>query len=179
MKIICESCETVFKAEAVKGMTNCPVCGAAFDEGGGNVNNQGDKEEEGLMYLDEINIYPYHFQSSNVTLYCKECNTDNFLKLDDFDELSEEEYVILKEGVVVKCQGCGKEQKPRKILYKEKDSDDDNSSTSSLPHCPICNSTMLKKISLTSKVMATAALGVLANPHNSKTYECKNCGYKF
>ena len=39
MKIICESCEsceTVFKAEAVKGMTNCPVCGAAFDEEEGN-----------------------------------------------------------------------------------------------------------------------------------------------
>ena len=175
MKIICESCETVFKAEAVKGMTNCPVCGAAFDEGEGNANNQGDKEEEGLMYLDGIHIYHSHPQDNDVNLYCKECNTDNFLKLDDFEELVKKEYVTLKEGIVVKCQGCGKEQKPRKILYKEKDS----SSGVSIPSCPVCGSIVLKKISLTSKVMATAALGVFANPYNSKTYECKNCGYKF
>lgn len=175
MKIICESCETVFKAEAVKGMTNCPVCGAAFDEEEGNANNQGG--EEGLMYLHHIYIFSNHPQDNVVTLYCKECKTEVDLKLDNFDELVQKEYVTLKQGIVVKCQGCGKEQKPRKILYKEKHSD--TSSISSLPHCPICNSTILKKISLTSKVMATAALGVFANPHNSKTYECKNCGYKF
>lgn len=49
MKIICESCETVFKAEAVKGMTNCPVCGAAFDSQG------------------ELGVY------NNKTYECKNC----------------------------------------------------------------------------------------------------------
>ena len=43
MKIICESCETVFKSETVKGMTNCPVCGAAFD-------SQMEEVEEGTIF---------------------------------------------------------------------------------------------------------------------------------
>lgn len=32
MKVICESCETVFRAETVRGMSSCPVCGAAFSD---------------------------------------------------------------------------------------------------------------------------------------------------
>lgn len=32
MKVICESCESIFKAEAIKGMNCCPVCGALFDD---------------------------------------------------------------------------------------------------------------------------------------------------
>ncbi len=31
MKVICEKCESVFKAEAIKGMSCCPVCGASFE----------------------------------------------------------------------------------------------------------------------------------------------------
>ena len=62
---------------------------------------------------------------------------------------------------------------------QEKFKEKDRSSGVAIPSCPVCGSIVLKKISLTSKVMATAALGVFANPYNSKTYECKNCGYKF
>lgn len=266
MKIICESCETIFKSKVVKGMTNCPVCGAAFDEEeeqenieiqeikkeeieenimyfdsivvldeapqysyvsihckeckgdnsleldnfdeivdgefvvlkkGVGIKCKGcgkehklrkifyksyneekeinEEEERGLMYLDEVNIYDNSPEYSDISIYCRECGEMNYLELDECEEIVDGKYIILKKGAFVKCQGCGKEQKPRKILYKERDS----SSEVLIPHCPICNSTMLKKISLTSKVMATAALGVLANPHNSKTYECKNCGCKF
>lgn len=31
MKVVCEKCESVFKAEVVKGTSRCPVCGASFD----------------------------------------------------------------------------------------------------------------------------------------------------
>lgn len=264
MKIICESCETIFKAEIVKGMTNCPVCGAVFEEKEEqkNIEIQKNKKEEieenimyfdsivvldeapqysyvsihckecerdnsleldnfdeivdekyvvlkkgvgikckgcgkehkfrkifyksyneeieineegGLMYLDEVNIYDNSPEYSDVSIYCRECGETNYLELDECEEIVDEKYIILKKGAFVRCQGCGKEQKPRKILYKEKD----RPSEVLMPHCPICGSIVLKKISLTSKVVTTAALGVLANPHNSKTYECRNCGYKF
>lgn len=171
MKIICESCETVFKAEVVKGMTNCPVCGAAFDGGG-----EEEREEEGsLMYFSKIWRFNSPKEQDFVSIYCRECGETQHLHLKYFNKLVDKKYVILQSAIVVKCQGCGKEHKPRKILYKEKD----YPNTLHLPHCPICNSTMLKKITLTSKVMATATLGIFANPHNSKTYECINCGYKF
>lgn len=32
MKVICEKCETVFKAEVIKEMKCCPVCGEPFEE---------------------------------------------------------------------------------------------------------------------------------------------------
>ena len=36
MKVVCESCESSFKYEAVKDMECCPVCGAVFDFGNEN-----------------------------------------------------------------------------------------------------------------------------------------------
>ncbi len=166
MKIICESCETVFKSETVKGMTNCPVCGAAFDS------QMEEVEEEGsLMYFDKIWRFNSPETVDAVSIYCRECGKQQFLELKYFNKLVDGKYVILQSAIVVKCEGCGKEHKPRKIIYKEKDYPNDQL----LPHCPICNSTKLKKITLTSKIMKTALLG----GYNNRTYECINCGYKF
>lgn len=48
-----------------------------------------------------------------------------------------------------------------------------------LPRCPVCNSAMLKRISTGSKFLAAATIGMFALPYNSKTFECKDCGYRF
>ncbi|WP_289201182.1 hypothetical protein, partial [Phocaeicola sartorii] len=111
---------------------------------------------------------------SNVNAYCCECGENNSLELDKFDKLADKEYVILKEGITVKCRGCGKEHKPRKIMYKRKDH-----YAPPLPRCPVCNSAMLKKIKTSSKFLAAATVGMFALPYNSKTFECKDCGYRF
>lgn len=47
------------------------------------------------------------------------------------------------------------------------------------PHCPTCGSTDIEKISVASKVGKTAAFGVFSIGSNSKTFRCKNCGYKW
>lgn len=179
-KIVCEACGSSFPMERVKDMKNCPVCGAALWEeeiesvDSETVESKADEAESGLMYFDEIVEYNDDPEYSHVTVYCGECKEFNSMELDKFSKLVDKEYVILKPDVTVVCRGCGKEHKPRKILYKRKDH-----YAPPLPRCPLCNSAMLKKITTGSKLLAAAALGTFALPYNSKTFECKDCGYRF
>lgn len=51
---------------------------------------------------------------------------------------------------------------------------------SNVPKCPICGSTSLKKITLTTRAVKTAAFGTIgAIDDAGKTYKCENCGSKF
>lgn len=175
-KIVCEHCNTSLLYNVAKDMKNCPVCGESLwdNEGAGN-NNVQEESEDGLMYFDEIaTSYKERPEYNGVYAYCGKCGKSNFVELDKFDKLVDKEYVILKEGITVTCRGCGKEHKPRKILYKRKDN-----YAPPLPRCPLCNSAMLKKIKTSSKVLAAATVGVFALPYNSKSFECRNCGYRF
>lgn len=174
-KIICEKCGTEFKFEIAKNFECCPVCGASFsDDGNGDLDNELIVQDDGLMYFDEIVEYKDNPEYSHVSVYCGECKEFNDLEPDKFDKLMDKEYAILKKDVVLICRGCGKEHKPRKILYKRKDH-----YAPPLPRCPVCNSAMLKKITTGSKFLAAATVGMFALPYNSKTFECKDCGYRF
>lgn len=174
-KVICESCGSSFPLERVKELKNCPVCGETlWDEQTGNDNENNSGIEGGLMYFDEIVEFNDEPEYSHVSVYCGECKAFNDLALDKFDKLLDKKYVMLKDGVTIICRECGKEHKPRKILYKKKDD-----YAPPLPRCPLCNSAMLKKITAGSKVLAAASIGVFALPYNSKTFECKDCGYRF
>ena len=176
-KVTCESCGSSFPLERVKDMQNCPVCGEVLwdeDIDSGDVESNVDESEDGLMYFDQIMIFERKPENSGVLTYCSECEQMDSLDLDLFEKLVDKEYVILKKDVTVNCRGCGKEHKPRKILYKRKDH-----YAPPLPHCPACNSVMLKKITAKSKFFAAATVGMFALPYNSKTFECKDCGYRF
>lgn len=178
-KIVCENCGTSYKYEIAKDMVSCPVCGKPLwsqdDEDSNDVAEENGESEDGLMYFDEIaTSYKERPEYNGVEVYCKECETMDTLDFDKFEKLVDEEYVILKEDTTVICRGCGKEHKPRKILYKRKDH-----YAPPLPRCPACNSAMLKKISTGSKFLAAATIGMFALPYNSKTFECKDCGYRF
>lgn len=174
-KIICEKCGTEYKFEIAKSFECCPVCGASFsDDGDNDLDNEFIVQDDGLMYFDEIVEYKDDPEYSHVSVYCGECKEFNDLEPDKFDKLMDKEYAILKKDVVLICRGCGKEHKPRKILYKRKDH-----YAPPLPRCPVCNSAMLKKITTGSKFLAAATVGMFALPYNSKTFECKDCGYRF
>lgn len=47
------------------------------------------------------------------------------------------------------------------------------------PKCPTCGSTNVEKISGANKVGKAVLFGVLAAGSISKTFHCKNCGYKW
>ena len=167
-KIVCSSCGTEFLFEAAKNFECCPVCGVLFD---GEVD---EVQDEGLMYFDQVFRFDKEPEGDFIALYCKECETISAVYLKSLDELVDKQYAILKEGITIQCRGCGKEHTPRKILYKRKDH-----YVSVLQHCPVCNSTMVKKISKTSKFIMAATLGSFAIPYNIKTYECQHCGHIF
>lgn len=46
------------------------------------------------------------------------------------------------------------------------------------PKCPTCNSTNIKKISGTAKVVGAVAFGLFSKTARSQ-FECENCGYKW
>ena len=46
------------------------------------------------------------------------------------------------------------------------------------PKCPTCNSTNLKKVSATSKVVNTAVFGLFGTKR-FKQFHCNNCGYEW
>lgn len=46
------------------------------------------------------------------------------------------------------------------------------------PKCPTCNSTNLKKVSTTSKVVDTAVFGLFGTKR-FKQFHCNNCGYEW
>ena len=52
-------------------------------------------------------------------------------------------------------------------------------SESNVPKCPTCGSTNIEKISGANKVTSAVVFGVFSLGHISKTFKCKNCGYKW
>lgn len=56
--------------------------------------------------------------------------------------------------------------------------DDDYKPTSSVPKCPICGSTNIKKISATKRILSVGTLG-LAGSVVGKNQQCKDCGAKW
>jgi predicted RNA-binding Zn-ribbon protein involved in translation (DUF1610 family) len=47
------------------------------------------------------------------------------------------------------------------------------------PKCPTCGSEDLERISTGSKVGRAVMLGLFSLGHLSKTFICRNCGYKW
>ena len=48
-----------------------------------------------------------------------------------------------------------------------------------IPKCPTCESSDIEKISGMNKVGSGALFGIFSLGHISKTFKCKNCGYKW
>lgn len=107
-----------------------------------------------------INDYVSQFPEFNKELYKKE--------LDRLKELAERylQYEeVQKEKYMAKIN-----QEAQKILDKQ----------NCIPKCPICGSTNIKKITMTTRAVKTATFGVAgAIDDAGKTYKCENCGSKF
>lgn len=182
-KVLCESCNTNFIYDAVKDMTTCPVCGKPLwgneedtvtsAEENETTEDTAAEENEGVMYFEDVFLYENEPESNFVSTYCTNCGKFNNIEVKNLEEFVEGKHVVLKSDFIMKCLFCGSEHKPRKIIYKKKERN-----TPPLPHCPLCNSTQLRKIKTGSKLLSAATLGIFS-PNNGKTFECMNCHYKF
>lgn len=169
MDIVCKSCETVFKGHIAKNFTTCPVCGAVinhFDMEDKELQKELEEADKSMLHFSEIDD---HF----VVIECSKCNRQSLRPLERFDAL-EGTYVKIKPDITMECLQCGYVHTGKYITFGEV-----KMKTSLSPHCPMCNSIVLRKISLFSKFVAAGALGSDAIPYNSKTYECVNCGHRF
>lgn len=131
-----------------------------------------------MMYFNEVTVYDEEPDLSHVSFWCTDCGFSggDVLELDKFNDIVDGHYVVLKEGVKLRCDKCGKVYEDRKILYKKKPVDP---TVNNIPHCPICGSAQLQKIKTSSKIAAGMTVGVFALPYTSKTFKCKSCGYMF
>ena len=75
--------------------------------------------------------------------------------------------------------------KRRKIEHEEYlevcqylDKHQSSSQQPNIPHCPTCNSTNIKRISMTSKAIGIGLFGIFGKTSRSQ-FECKDCGYKW
>ncbi|WP_206459466.1 hypothetical protein [Anaerovorax sp. IOR16] len=120
---------------------------------------------------------------------CDRCNTDvintninwdNYLNLSDEDQDKIESE--LYEKYVFNNPLYSETAFNRRIqLEAEEDAeyDREEEERKHIPHCPICGSANVHKISLGNKVGAAAIFNVFSIGHISKTFKCKNCGAKF
>lgn len=76
---------------------------------------------------------------------------------------------------LIECTACGKQ------ISSEADSCPNcgQPNTNKIITCPNCKSKNVAKISVGSKVVAGAAFGLFAIGKISKTWQCKECNYKW
>ena len=77
-----------------------------------------------MMYFNEVTVYDEEPDLSHVSFWCTDCGFSggDVLELDKFNDIVDGHYVVLKEGVKLRCDKCGKVYEDRKILYKKKTS---------------------------------------------------------
>ena len=102
---------------------------------------------------------------SLILCYCEKCGQTNAISDTELDNIKEEK--------CVNCDTIGY----YKVVPKEYLTDD-KVKQANVPKCPTCQSTNLKKITVTSKAMNTALFGLFGTKRH-KTFHCNNCGYEW
>lgn len=139
MKIICESCGTIFKSEIVRGKSSCPVCGASFENDcavGTNAESTISAEEE---HPGWITWYYYGYKSDNGKTACLE---DKPIDLTQHGDV----FFLIKEFKAPPESECGLDEVkrilrtyvPDAFVYKQVSED--------VVRCPRCRSTEIQLV---------------------------------
>lgn len=87
---------------------------------------------------------------------------------------TDNDYYCLKDNH--RLENYSKEQSELDSLETQRKLKEDNSQH--IPHCPICGSTNIEKISAVKKAASQIMFGIFSSTIG-KTFVCKNCGMKF
>ncbi len=137
------------------------------------------------MYFDKV-FYDEEYKPQTIQFICDKCGEYIEFQYDDkYISNIKAEYCIVTNGSKIVCK-CGNRcqsglVEPKKIskeIHIHQQSRSCTQSTLNKPKCPTCQSTNLKKISATSKVMNTAMFGIFGTKRH-KTFHCNNCGYEW
>ena len=106
----------------------------------------------------------FNILGGNMEYKCSNCGNSQYKTIEN------------QGGVFLICQKCGyvDELVPRKsqqpIIQEQQ--------IQNVPHCPYCNSTNLKRITTTAKVVNIAMFGLLGNKRKYQ-WHCDHCGSDF
>lgn len=133
--------------------------------------------------------------SLNKSVVCPACNTIftkisiiDGIKLTNLSGENRTEWIENKLGHPLPNKEIRKKyvEKQRQEYYRKREQEsfdkqfDSYSKLEHIPKCPICGSSNINKISISTRVMKTAALGTIgAMDDAGKTWKCGNCGSKF
>ena len=67
----------------------------------------------------------------------------------------------------------------QRVLYNQNGNTNQVAKPANIPHCPICGSADLKKLSTVGKAAKIGLFGIFGAGSLGKTYKCNNCGVKF
>lgn len=81
-------------------------------------------------------------------------------------------------NIVTAIQNGNKIPKTINLKPQPPKTENKTSDSSNTIHCPTCNSTNVKKISVTSKLGGAMMFGLLSKTAKSQ-FKCNNCGYKW
>lgn len=190
----CPGCDRWINNEMLEANNNsCPYCGLSF-------NNKELVEDlkKGYICPKCGEIYS-NVGCRNNSGKCKYCNSDLVKTLIDIDDLYKEtcdDYIENKDKVRIAANKYGKfqfsetayDERWKKIkteaeLRKMKSAQNNKSSSffstsPTQPHCPVCNSSNVEKISVGKKIKGSMLFGLFSNDAK-KQMRCKDCGYKF
>lgn len=130
--------------------------------------------EKCLTCRDQKMIYTGHDADYYYNKYRKENGTNDIINC-DLKEMVREEFFYGNPNYSQKDVDRRKEVDDRclKKVLKEKQQ------IQNIPHCPTCGSTDIEKIGTGNKVASALAFGIFSLGHISKTFKCKQCGYKW
>lgn len=150
MLVICPECGKDISDKS----ENCIHCGFPLQQNNFNsICNINGKEYDLMPFLNNINLgVNWAVVTRNIS---DTCNITISSARDLYN-------ILLKEKQIPSSFSCDTKQ----ILPDSK------------PKCPTCNSTNLKKVSTTSKVVNTAMFGVFGTKR-FKQFHCNNCGYEW
>lgn len=131
------------------------------------------------------NIFDDKFDRENKQ--CKQCNSFDTVCIPDDLSMTMGEFIIIAKISTDKdfCQAIVnlKEKDPieyqlKLSQFKTQVQQQKQQQESTVPRCPTCSSTNLKKISGLSKAGSVAMWGLLSQKVK-KTYHCNKCGYEW
>lgn len=157
IKNICLNCSQI----SYKNDNICPICGYKFTK-------VSITDSLKLNYMDRKQIIKWIEKKVGHPL-----NKENLAKQQKHIDKALQEFNQRKEAHQAKLK-AEQEAKLKAMTQKALDK------VNNIPKCPICGSTNINKITLTTRAVKTAAFGVVGAVDDAgKTYKCGNCGSRF
>lgn len=127
--------------------------------------------------MDINNVFKYFNENANTADYIRICQQKGLSGCIEYIQQITGCNATMAEQIINQHDFLNPSQfqlSPAEIAHNRQEAQD----LLNKPKCPTCNSTNLKKISATSKVLNTAVFGLFGTKRN-KTFHCNNCGYEW